>query len=357
MTRFSSLPVRGAIAAAALSFLVLGSTGCTKGQSAAAKVNGERISSEHVFEGATLYNAIEGTPAAKPVSQGTTPTSSLTGYLNFLVQAAVLHQEITKAHIEVTATDTAAAQQSLEQHFDGSNGSRKWSTLPAWFQQQLTQLVAEHSAYANKLAAGDDGSAAAEAAYKANLPEFTNYCLDAIIAPKKADADAAVAQLRAGVDFATVAKNTATKSKFAAYGDKGDGNLGCGQLQTLAQKYTFLPLLSQATIIDLTASADGDVVGPAAVQNGVAYAVLRLRSHTVLPFSAVKAQIISQLGSPGETKFAAVFNRALTKAQVVINPRFGSWGKNSQGTPSVLTPTEARTGVPATTAPAAAASN
>jgi hypothetical protein len=52
----------------------------------------------------------------------------------------------------------------------------------------------------------------------------------------------------------------------------------------------------------------------------------------------VKAQIVSQLGSPGEGKFAILFNRALTKANVIVNPRFGTWGKNAQGTPSVLTP-------------------
>jgi hypothetical protein len=58
----------------------------------------------------------------------------------------------------------------------------------------------------------------------------------------------------------------------------------------------------------------------------------------VLPFSSVKAQILSQLGSPGEGKFAILFNRSLTNAEVFVNPRFGTWGKNAQGTPSVVAP-------------------
>jgi hypothetical protein len=337
VTRFS-LPVRGALAAATLSILVLGATACNKGTAPAAKVNGDEISSQHLFEGAALYNAIETPATGATPAKGKVPTSSLTQYLNTLIQMTVLNQQVEKAKVQVTDADTTAAQKSLADHFNGANGTRKWATLPSWFQDQLTQLVAQHTAFSRKLAAGDDGTAAALAAYKANQPSFTNYCLDAIIAPKKADAAAAVAQLRAGADFATVAKATAVKSKFAAYGTKGDGNLGCGQLQSLAQKYTFLPLLSQATIVDLTASADGDVIGPAAVQNGVAYAVLRLRSHTVLPFSSVKAQILSQLGSPGEGKFAILFNRSLTNADVFVNPRFGTWGKNAQGTPSVVAP-------------------
>ncbi len=121
--------------------------------------------------------------------------------------------------------------------------------------------------------------------------------------------------------FATVAKDVAKAAGTQAAGTNQDGDAGCIAVSQFAQV-----VLDKGQFDDLTNLADGAIGGPYSITGG-AYLIVRKRSTKTVSYADAKAQIISQLGQPGQTEASAALNEFLRTADIELNPRYGTWTK------------------------------
>lgn len=165
----------------------------------------------------------------------------------------------------------------------------------------------------------------------------TPLCLRLIYSETEAAAQAAKARVDGGEDFAEVAADVSADTQTAANG----GYAGCA---TAAEA-------TQAFGSDFTKAAVGDVVGPVTQANG-GVLLLQVASVTGPTFEDAKAQLEQQLDAQtGDTGVSAYIAKLAKKAQVIVDPRFGTW---DAATGSVVPPAapDAPLGTSATTVPA-----
>lgn len=342
MTRFSS-SARALVATVAVAVLALTATGCKGNVAAAAAVNGHDISAENLVEGARYFGVLSGTSTTK-LTTSTVPTEVVSGYLSFLIEGELIHRIARAEGISVSQTDLDAAATLAKRQLTSNGAKVKWESFPAWLRNDLSRTQAEYQAIAKKRAAGSDNTAQARKVYDDNKLSFTAFCIDALATPTQAAAAGAVTRLRAGTSFATVAQDLKKNDPKVSVGGKGDGNMGCLTASQLQQQQ-----FDPATLQNLAASADGDVLGP--VSYAGEYLVLHLRSRTLQSFESVKAQILASLPPPGQAAASSALQAAMDRARVSVNPRYGEW-KRQSGTFRVVAPTGAD--APATGATVAA---
>jgi hypothetical protein len=295
-------------------------TSCQRGQAWVARVNGHEVAPANFAKGISLYSKLAGT-AAKPTETAAPEfvldNSEAGKYALLLVEARVIRELNDQHGTKVTDADrTKTREQLISQDQAGT-----LKKMPKWFQDQLIGLQADYAALVAYYGKGVDLEAQAKKYYAANKPQFDQFCIDVIATRTQADALAALKRIDGGEDFATVAKDVAKASGSQAAGDKQDGSVGCIPIANIAQA------IPDKTQFDQVANAaDGQVVGPLS-QTGGAYLILRKNSVKTQTYAEVRTSILSTLGTPGNDEATKALNAYLAKADIELNPRYGTWTK------------------------------
>jgi hypothetical protein len=337
--------------------LALATAGCGDTvRPSAAKVNGTTISQSRLddeLEAIEANNAYvksieEGGLSVRGKGDHTLSNAFVGRVLTRQIFLQLVHAEVVKRKIAITADDRSAAQPQVAQSVGGDAIFKKF---PKAYRDDLVLRNAEVLALQQKLGGEEVDEAAIKAYFDANPDQFQQSCPSHILFAVagadgqldseataaqtdklKADAAAVKAQLDAGADFAEQAKQ---HSADTSNKDQG-GDLECGAAGR------FVPEFEKA----MDALAVGQVSDPVVTQFGVH--LIKMNDRKAQTLEEATPQIQQQLQSAGDAKFSTWLQDALTAAKITVNPRYGKFSKDGQS-PGIIPP-----GAPTTTVPGGA---
>lgn len=253
---------------------------------------------------------------------GVYATSFVDGWLSQMVQAKVAAEVVARRGITVTGGDLTVAKTVLERRITdvldtyarstgaapgcGGSGASVLASVPARFADEQVRAQADQSLLAARaVGAGLTGSQVA-GYFAAHRSEFARVCLSVVVVRTKATATLLALDVEKGTPFAQVAKSNSITSSSAANG----GAAGCG---VLAGTSLLGPLQHLAL----------DTVSAPIPYNG-AYLLAEVTSRKPATFTAVQSTVMTVMLLAGQPKATAEVAAALKKADVRVDPRFGS---------------------------------
>ena len=332
----------GALSASALS-------ACSSTSPDAASVNGTAINQSTLMRelhalGANkafvaaytniVQQALAQGQAAYPIfATGTANQTYTQGFtavvLNTDVQAALVHQEVVRRHVEPSDAQINAASAGAEKQFP----SGTFTKFNAWFRHEYQVRTAESDALAKSLGPVASDTGAIGTFYKQNPQDFiSTECLSHILVPSEPEAAKIRSELASGANFVDEARRY---SKDTASAIKG-GDLGC------VQPGNFDPAFERV--------ADTIAVNQLSqpVRSSFGWHLILVRSRELQPLDQNNSGRIQQFLQQ-ETPVSAYVGAALTAAHVTVNPAFGTWDPVLHGVVSPFGP-PANSGAPTTTA-------
>jgi hypothetical protein len=318
--------LRRTLPALALGVLLLAGNGCGVAYPAAARVNDTKIDRSDFEE---ELEAIRDNPLLQKngalligTGKDTINSRISTGWLTNQVYDALVREEIARRKIEISAADMAAAEAQFKEQFGSEEVSAEF---PGWFKRRVLARTARLVALRAALAGYNRSDAGLQKYYDDNRAEFDEVCVAHILVESKADADAALARLRAGASFAALAQELSGDPGSAPTG----GDLGCprkGLLVAAFEKAAF-----EAT--------PGQVTAPVETEFG--WHLILVGKHTTKPFAVVKEDVAAAVDQKGRDAFRAFLPKAIRTSTVTIDPRFGTFvapDDDSNALPSVVPP-------------------
>ena len=290
--------------------LALTAAACGGSSSTAATVNGTDITSDDID--GLFYE-----------SEEDLTDEQMAGYLSTLIQWTAIEQaavadlgfEATQegidAEVETILFDSGYAG-DLEGFLETQNVSENG------VEQYATQLLIEDAVIAEVTPTVDMPTLEdAQGAIDAAPLEFTQVCASHILVETEDEAQAVIARLDAGEDFAAVAAEISIDTGSGADG----GSLGCGAAAT------YVSAFAEATV----SAPVGEVTDPVETEFGFHIIVVEERTvatpEDVLPF--MEEQVI----------FAATDTwllDAVTTAEVTVDEQYGTW--QTEPSPQVVPP-------------------
>lgn len=304
----------------ALLILVGGAGACANVLTAgAALVNGSRISQSELDRqvDAQLKN-----PQAQPPSGEAGRLDLARQVLLNMIQQELLRQESTRRGLSVAAAEVQKQFNEIRSQFASDTEFASRIKDFGLTRVTLRARIAD-SLLVNKLRdqlAGDVTQAQIRQLYDQQLPQFRQikvkhilFSIDAThpdAAARKA-ANAAFATLKSGANFTALAK---TLSQDPGSKDKGGVLPGFIALSDLD------PSFGRAAF----AAPIGVVTKP--VRSSFGYHLIVTLAKRTKPLSEVAAQLRAQLQqTAGETALSTFVQTAVSKASIVVNPRYGDW--------------------------------
>ncbi len=286
----------------------------------AAKVNGDVISVsalnnelEQMAANKTFVTNIEQSSTGSKVfgqGPGTFNSAFTAKVLNRRVSLVLASQLLSKISHPPLRSDLAVALPEAQASF---GGAAVFSKFPKAYQLQAIKDTADIQLLEAALEHKSISATTLRAIYNGNPQQFAQICSSQILVGSQALAEAAAAQINAGVSFASVAKSESKDPNSAANG----GAVGCGLLsdysRVLGQPY-------EKAIVNLPI---GVLSAPFKGANG--WAIVEVTSRNVPSFGqAIPELVNAQLGSQGNTVLAAAISTALKSANIEVNPSYGS---------------------------------
>ncbi|MGH9154701.1 MAG: peptidylprolyl isomerase [Acidimicrobiales bacterium] len=314
------------LVAAAVALVTLAACGSVR--SYAAKVNGRTIS-QHDLESeleAILANEgylkqvdenFQGEAGEGAVGAGrrTFTTAFVAALLDRRIGFELIDQELRRRRLTVTAADRTEATSGLDESF----GADVVKDFPKSYRTALVEDFAKVAVLERALAGAGVTDAAVRQFYEANAAAFRGQsCSRHILVATLEAATAIRSRLDAGEDFAAIARAESTDRNGPAGGSAGQGgDLGC------QARNTFVPEFQSA----LDALTPGQVSPPVQTQFGFHVIQLVERKDTTLAEAApdIRRQLEQQAGAGGAV--GRFVNEAVGKADIEVNPRYGSFDK------------------------------
>jgi parvulin-like peptidyl-prolyl isomerase len=262
-----------------------------------------------------------GTTPTTEANDSTVSSTLAANWLQTKIYAAAFQQMFDSRKLKVTADDRTRAQQGVYQSY---GGEQLFKSFPKSLQnellrqQELVEAVA--AAVQNEIAPTKTPTEADARAYynshKAQLACASGKQVSHILVADQATANAILQQLNQGASFADLAKQHSTDTGSATQG----GLLGC--LQPNAYVAEFQQAADSAPL--------DKVVGPVHTQFGYHLILVQPFDNS---FEALRAQILQQLESDAtqrastdvNTKLTSELNAILKRADVTLDPRYGTW--------------------------------
>jgi foldase protein PrsA len=317
----------------------LGLSACQGTAPMAATVNGHRITQAAVVSELNAIVANKDYTAAIQASNtavvgaggsGTFDLAFTNRVLSRQILYELIHEEVVRRHLVVGPNEikAAAAAQLAQIGKDSTNTKDLFPEFTVTYQDLLSRRAAEFTALQNDL--GGPNDAAVQSYYNANKAQFVQNCASHILVATQAQADSLHAQLVAGADFATLAKQFSTDSASAVKG----GDLGCAPAGTYVAEFeAALQVLAVGQLSPVVHSQFG-------------YHIIKLTARQAQPVSTVRTQILQQL-------LSQFVQAQVSKATVDLNPRYGTYDKTTGNITLPKAPTPAQGGgTPTTAAPA-----
>lgn len=336
------------LVAAVLVVAVLGA--CSSLGGYAAKVNGVRIDRDEVENEleAILANKKyldridQGAPGqpgggrVRGAGRDTFTTTFTAALLDRRISLEVIHQETSRRKLVPTAKQRQAARQQVVGLLGGKELFDGFSTS---YQNKLVGQFAEVFALQEKLGPPRVRPADVAAFYEKNRAVFDRTCVRHIlIRAEEPDAEAKAkaikARITAGEDFAAIA--TAESADRGEGGQGGSaaqgGALGCLPAGGL------VPEFQQA----MDALQPGQVSDPVKTQFG--FHIIEVTARQSLTLAEATPEISQRLQSQAASPVATFVDRAVRKAKIEVNPRYGTFVKTGPN-PGVRPPKQPKSAV------------
>lgn len=335
-------------------------SGCSAFSSYALEVNGERFTQDELRDelNAILENkdyleqvdqniagSTSGQERAKGDGKGTFNSVFVAALLDRRIGFALIHQEVVRRKLKVTAALRQETRTKLEDDSDaGSFGKKVFRAFPKSYQEELVTIFAEQALLEKAL--GDPTVSDDDIAqfYEANKQAFDRTCVRHILVADKAAADAIKARLDAGEDFAAIARAESTDNQVPGGSAEKGGDLGCVSANEL------VPEFSQA----MNTLPVGGTSGPVESQFG--FHIIQVTERKTLPLEEAAAEIRPVLEQQAPDPIQVYVNDALKKAEIKVNPRYGRFEREPRPgvkapkllEPSTSTPAPGATELPGT---------
>jgi parvulin-like peptidyl-prolyl isomerase len=317
--------------------------GCDSASPAALTVNGTDVSQSSVedeFDAIADNEVLSQQGDLTGDGDDTLRSDVAAFWLDFLVRQEVIDEEVADRDLEVTDADRDEAQTAI----DNEIGRAGFDEFPSWMQERLEGRYARRAALLRALGGAAEGPTDEEvrAEFERQLADFKAQCPSGkfaahILVATEEEANQIVAELAAGADFATLARERSTDTASAQTG---------GELLQCYDASQYVPEFATAA----DALPLGEISAP--VQSEFGFHIIRM-SDTI-PFEAVEEQVRQSLEPGGGT--SAELEELIADAKVRVDPRYGTWevtdGQGQVVPPEQPESTSTTTGAPAsTTAP------
>lgn len=310
--------------------------GCSSFRTYAAEVNGEHISQDELRSelDAILGNEkyleqvdqqfageTQGQERAIGEGKGTFNTVFVAAVLNRRIGFELIHQEVVRRKLEITAEQRAETRRSLQERI----GKEVFGAFPVSYRDDLVRIFTEQLALEQALGESAVDDAAVKAFYDANPDAFAQTCVRHILVAGEAEAAAVKARIDGGEDFAALAKELSTDNQVPNGSAQQGGDLGC------LPKGSLVPEFESA----MDALQPGQVSGP--VQTNFGSHIIRVDDRKTLSLEEAAPRIRENLRSQSPNPVGVFVNAAMAKAEIVVNPRYGRFVKTGPS-PGVQAP-------------------
>lgn len=317
----------------ALAGVVLAACGSDVTGPVAATVNGHDITVEEVDEELEAITSNEGYRQAiegqgvqiSGEGEGTFDSTFVAEVLTRQIAFRLVEQELEDRGIEITEADRRQARESVAAQV---GGQETFDQFDEDYQALNTLRTAQVAALQRALAGDAAAEQEPEAYYEANKADFEQACAHHILVETEEAANDVIARIQGGASFEDIAR---AESVDQGSGGQG-GDLGC------APRGVYVPEFEEA----IFGGEVGALTGPVQTQFG--FHVIRVDERSVPPFEEVEQEVQQQLGSQGQEAFSAFLQNAFDKAEVDVNPRYGTWATGIS--PGVTPPTPPTTLAP-----------
>lgn len=237
--------------------------------------------------------------------------------LNRRISMDLIYQEAKKLNVLLSSQDIALGRIDAEQTFGGAAVFDQFSKS---YQAQLIKDSATLDAVEAGLVHADISLNALKRYYDANPAQFADICSSQILVGTQAQANSIYAQLKAGANFAQLAKADSGDPNTAPNG----GQVGCGTYSnyssTLGAKF--------AQVVE--SLAPGTFSTPVNLATG--WAIIEVTSRTSAPFDQLTPQIRAAiLGTKGQNAITGFLGSAAKSANISVNSRYGKIAVTSTG--------------------------
>lgn len=242
--------------------------------------------------------------------KGTLSSAYVATLLNARIASLLVHQDLIRLKSRPTKAQLDSARKRYETQFSKS----AFNSLPQAYRDYLVVQLAEFDLFGEAVQKGVT-AAQVKKFYDSNKEAFEQVCVSHILVDTEAEAVEIGKRLTAGEDFGAIAKE---KSKDNGGGTGGSaaegGSLGC---LTQSESSGFVPEFAAA----MASLAPGQTSEPVQTQFG--YHVIRVTEIKVATLKDATPEIRERLGDAQER-----LKDLVTKAKIVINPRYGKFVKN-----------------------------
>lgn len=314
------------VAAAGAVVTMLAAGGCGVAEATAASVNGhdvDRTEFERELRALRDNATLQRTGGADLLGTGerTVKSTISAGWLNTVLQDLVVTAEFKRRKLGLTDDDREAGRAELEALFQSEEVVEDF---PEWFRDKVSERYARAVALRNDIAGIDLSKAGLSEYYEKNKDKFSRVCAAHILVGTREEADAVLARLNAGEDFAAVAQQVSLDTGSAANGgDLGPNCAARGEFVTEFEQVAFeIPV--------------GTVSDPVQTQFG--FHIIKVRERPVLPFAEVEEQVRALVSAEGSEQFGDFLRKALADGDVVVDPRYGTLNVTPGRIPQVQPP-------------------
>ncbi len=225
------------------------------------------------------------------IYNGELPVGAEQAVLTQMIQIEVLRSGLDGAGATVDDAAVTTAEDTLRSQLEQAFAS---SADPA---TEADEVAEEIGIYFDLIADTVATSTALDEAFSANVEGDTGVpCASHILVADEADADAILAELEGGADFATIAAERSLDTGSGAQG----GDLGCTDPQGFVAEFRDAVLAAELD----------ELVGPIETEFGF--------------------HIIKVTGYDNSTLVDAEFNALFTDVVVVVDPEVGNWDPTTQ---------------------------
>jgi len=241
------------------------------------------------------------------------------GWLTAVIYDKLITHEFERRHLKVTADDTESAKSQLATQFGNPNVA---NAFPKWFQTRLVERNARAVSVRAALSGLDFSEDSLKKYFEAHKDEFSQNCVAHILVKTKADADAVVARIKGGQDFASVAKAVSIDTGSGAKG----GDLGCNP------KGAFVPEFDKVA----SELPIGQLSDPVQTQYG--FHVMLVTERKSASYETSREQAKAALNAESQGAFREFLQTAVTSARVTVDKRYGTFEPPATGQPPEVVP-------------------
>lgn len=227
----------------------------------------------------------------------------VTAILDEEISFILIDDEVVERGIAVTDRHRELARIQFNGRYGGF-GDKLPKAFMDRYLEQYAQSIALDIALKPVIADAD-----LKAAYDKEPAKYERACVRHILLTSEADAAKTVADLKAGADFGTLAKERSKDGGSASAG----GELGC------VARGTFVDSFEKAT----WEAPVNEILGPVASDFGLH--VMEVTRREVLPFDEAKEDVRAELSPPAFQELGSWLAVRRSSANVTVDKRYGTW--------------------------------